>query len=33
MGIAGAAVATVIGQVVSCAVGFTLNQWKIGNCA
>ena len=28
MGIAGAAVATVIGQVVSCAVGFTLNQWK-----
>ena len=28
MGIAGAAIATVIGQVVSCTVGFTLNQWK-----
>lgn len=28
MGIAGAAVATVIGQVVSCTVGFVLNQWK-----
>lgn len=33
MGIAGAAIATVIGQVVSCTVGFVLNQWKIGNCA
>ena len=28
MGIAGAAIATVIGQVVSCTVGFVLNQWK-----
>ncbi|MFR3408853.1 MAG: MATE family efflux transporter [Christensenellales bacterium] len=28
MGIAGAAVATVIGQVVSCTAGFVLNQWK-----
>lgn len=33
MGIAGAAIATVIGQVVSCTVGFVLNQWKTGNCA
>ena len=28
MGIAGAAIATVIGQVVSCTAGFVLNQWK-----
>ena len=28
MGIRGAAIATVIGQVVSCTVGFVLNQWK-----
>ena len=28
MGVTGAAIATVIGQVVSCTVGFVLNQWK-----